>query len=206
MLRCSVRVVGLSIWLLVALVVCVHAEERMRAKLGIQINSNGDVRLAKATDPVKIGDRLRVYVLPAEDAYVYIVHNDGKQVVLLNANNAKAKTARGSVVILPELGKEYQIDGQSAAEYITVICSSQELPQVAKFFATPESSAQQQWVSLEKALMDDNKIELGQKEDIIQIAGNVRSIPKEHELLIEKLPIFSGKALLAKKYAFQVQK
>jgi hypothetical protein len=181
--------------------------DRVRAKvgIGIQVRPGEPLAPAKSTEKLKTGDFLRVYVVLEDDAYVYVVHNDGKNLTLLNAQNATTKVTGGMPVTLPAPKKFYQIDGGSDRESITVICSSTELREVASLFSTPNVS-QQNWLSREKALLDKSKIDLSQPADNpFQISGNVRSMSNDDPFL-NTLVIYSGKSLVTKKYDFQGQK
>jgi hypothetical protein len=181
------------------------AQDRVRAKVGIQVHSGDRTAPAKTTETVKKGDFLRVYVVPEDEAYVYVVHNDGKNLTLLNAQNATTKVTKGGLVTLPAPEKFYQIDGGSDKESITVLCSPTEIREVASLFSAP-NVAQKNWLSLEKALLDKSKIDLSQPTDKpFQIAGNVRSM-SNNDPFLNTLVIYSGKSLVAKKYDFQVQK
>jgi len=181
------------------------AQDRVRAKVGIQVRSGERTAPAKTTETVKTGDSLRVYVVPENDAYVYVVHNDGKTLTLLNAQNATTRVTKGGLVALPTPEQFYQIDGGSAKESITVLCSPTELREVANLFSTPNMT-QQNWLSLEKALLDKSKIDFSPPTDKpFQIAGNVRSM-SNNDPFVNTLVIYSGKSLVAKKYDFQVQK
>ena len=71
------------------------AQDRVRAKVGIQVRSGERTATAKTIERVKTGDFLRVYVVPEDDAYVYVIHNDGKNLNLLNAQNATTKVTGG---------------------------------------------------------------------------------------------------------------
>jgi len=145
-----------------------------------------------------------VYVVPEDDAYVYVVHNDGKTPTLLNAQDAKTKVRKGVPMTLPAPDKFYQIDGTSDKESITVICSPTERPAVASLFSST-NVPQKNWLSLEKELLDKSRIDLTQPTDKpFQIAGNVRSI--NNDSFMENLQIVSGKSFVVKKYDFQVQK
>ena len=195
-----------SVWLGTQLVTPAMAQDRVRAKvgIGIQARPGEPIAPAKTSEMVKTGDFLRVYVVPEDDAYVYVVHNDGKTLTLLNAPNVATRTSKGAPVTLPAPEKFYQIDGGSDRESITVICSPTEIREVTKLFNTP-NVAQKNWLSLEKELVDKSKIELAQQADRpFQIAGNVRSMNADP--FLETLPISSGKSLVVKKYDFQVQK
>ena len=183
----------------------VVAQDRVRAKVGIQVRSGDRTAPAKTTETVKTGDSLRIYVVPENDAYVYVVHNDGKTLTLLNAQNATTKVTKGGLVALPALEQFYQINGGSDRESITVICSSTEIREIASLVSAPNVS-QQNWLSLEKALLDKSKIDLSQPTDKpFQIAGNVHPTGSNDPFL-NTLVIYSGKSLVAKKYTFQVQK
>ena len=173
--------------------------------IGIQVRSGERTASAKTTETVKTGDFLRVYVVPEDDAYVYVVHNDGKNPTLLNAQNATTKVTKGMLVTLPTPEQFYQIDGGSDKESITVICSPMEIREVASLLSTP-NVPQKNWLSLEKELLDKSKIDLSQPTDKpFQIAGNVRSM-SNNDPFVNTLVIYSGKSLVAKKYDFQVQK
>ena len=181
------------------------AQDRVRAKVGIQVRSGERTTSAKTTETVKTGDSLRVHVVPEDDAYVYVVHNNGKNLTLLNAQSATTRVTGGMPVTLPAPEKFYQIDGGSDGESITVICSPTEIREIASLVSTPNVS-QQNWLSLEKALLDKSKIDWSQPTDKpFQIAGKVRSM-SSNDPFLNNLNIYSGKSLVAKKYTFQVQK
>jgi hypothetical protein len=194
-----------SVWFCTQLVAPAMAQDLVRAKVGIGILRPGDpIASAKTTEMVKKGNSVRIYVVPENDAYIYVVQHDGKTPTLLNASNAATKISKGSPVMLPGPETFYTVDGESDKESITVICSPTEIREVAKLFST-SNVAQKNWLSLEKELVDKSKIELSQQADKpLQIAGNVRSMNPDP--FLETLLIFSGKSLVVKKYDFQVQK
>jgi hypothetical protein len=197
----------LGVWWCTQLTAPAVAQDRVRAKVGIgvQVRPGEAMAPAKSTERLKTGDFLRVYVVPEDDAYVYVVHNDGKNLTLLNAQSATTRVTGGMPVTLPAPEKFYQIDGGSDRESITVICSPTEIREVASLVSTPNVS-QKNWLSLEKALLDKSKIDLSPPTDKpFQIAGNVRSM-SSNDPFLNTLVIYSGKSLVAKKYDFQVQK
>src|SRR6266571_5300880 len=128
--------VCLGVWLCTQLTAPVAAQDRIRAKVGIEVRSGERSTPAKATETIKAGDFLRVYVVPEDVAYVYVVHNDGTTPTLLNPQEAHTKVPKGSLVTLPAPEKFYRINGTSAKESITVICSPTELHEVATLFRT----------------------------------------------------------------------
>src|SRR4029453_285904 len=68
----------LGVWLCTQFTLPALAHDRGRAKVGIQVRSGERTAPAKTRETVKTGDSLRVYVMPEDDAYIYVVHNDGK--------------------------------------------------------------------------------------------------------------------------------
>src|SRR6266704_4202620 len=127
----------LGLWLCTQLTSLAMAQDRVRAKVGIQVRSGERTAPAKTTETGKTGDSLRVYVVPEDNAYVYVVHNDGKTLTLLNAQNATTKVTKGELVALPALEQFYQINGGSDRESITVICSSTEIREIASLVSAP---------------------------------------------------------------------
>src|SRR5262245_45579163 len=105
----------LGVWLCTQITSPVVAQDRVRAKVGvgIQASPGAPMAAAKAVETVKAGYSLRVYVVPEHDAYLYVVHNDGKTLTLLNAQNATTKISGGGPVTLPGPDRFYQIDGGS---------------------------------------------------------------------------------------------
>jgi hypothetical protein len=195
----------LGVWLCTQPTSPAVAQDRVRAKVGIQVRSGERTASAKTTETVKTGDFLRVYVVPENEAYVYVVHNDGKNLTLLNKQNTTTKVTGGGLVTLPAAENYYQIDGGSDKESIIVLCSPTELREVAGLFSATNVT-QQNWLPLEKALLDKSKIDLSSPTDKpFQIAGNVRSM-SSNDPFVNTLVIYSGKSLVAKKYDFQVQK
>lgn len=180
------------------------AQDRVRAKVGVQVRSGPRTAAAKNTDIVKPGDELRIYVVPEADAYLYIIHNDGKKLTLLNATEAATKRPKGMQVVLPSAEKFYRVDGDSPTEALTVICSPTELREVSTLAQNPKAS-QQSWLILERTLIEKSTITLGQTSEApLQMAGNVRSM--KFDPFVDSLPVSSGNTMLVKKYAFQVQK
>src|SRR5262245_2834202 len=129
-----------------------EVDGQLQAKIGYQIRSG------RQTAP-KAGDFFRVYAEPAEDAYVYVVHNDGKILTLLNAQDANTKVQKGSQLTFPAPDRFYQIDEANDQESITVICSATELREVTDLFQTTNVS-QTQWAALEERLMEQSMTSL----------------------------------------------
>ena len=180
-------------------------EKTVRAKIGIQIQSNGVTLKAKSKDQLSPGDLLRVYVSTDENFYVYVVHSDLSAASLLNTVENKGQN---SLLVMPSAQDFYQVDGKSDQEIFTVICSPTEIYQMTDF-VKKDSIPQMKWAEIEKALMQQGKIELSENTDKpFALAGNVRGIGGSNgaDPFETALPIFSGKGLLVKKYEFSLKK
>src|SRR5262245_28947220 len=212
----------LGVWLCTQLTAPVAAQDRIGAKVGIEVLSSGQASRPASTtttETVRAGDFLRVYVIPEDDAYVYIVNNDGKTLTLLNAQEAQKKVPKRFLITFPAPPTEvYEIVGKSDKESITVICSPTEVDEVVTLFRTT-NVPQKDWTALETKLMNKSKIDLTQPAGkTAQIAGNVRGMPGNvrgmpgnvrslhNDAFVDMMPIFSGRTLVVKRYDFQVQK
>lgn len=146
------------------------AQDLVRAKVGIQIQREDRVVSAKSRDRMRTSDRFRIYVIPEQDAYIYIVYTDYQTVTLLKATNSPSL----SPVVLPSNRNVYQVDGASKKELITIICSPYEMKEVLAFFDTDVSY--HQWRQLENQFMQKSKVDLSQAiQKPFAIAGNVRA-------------------------------
>ncbi len=198
----------LSVWVLLGVVSPSWAQERVRAKLGIQIQSGDRVAKAKAQDRIISGDRLRIYVIPRDDVYVYVVHTDTQRVTLLTSQPAQAYITGGKALILPSTQAYYQVDGASPSEAFTIICSPEELVEMSRL-RHGEQMSYAAWSALEEKLIDRSKIDLSDRsEKPFPIAGTVRGVSGApiDDPFLKRLRVFSGKSLLVKTYAFRIKK
>ncbi len=175
----------------------------VKAQIGIQVQSNGSSTRAKKRNRIKVGDGLRLYVTPAEDAYLYILRTHKQRVQALNRPPyiVTGKTP----VVLPGEAEFYNIDGSSPHESFTVICSPTPLKEVEDLIKTSTPSLAQ-WTPTERLLIKISRMHLTENVDKpFPIAGVVRSLKTDSEFL-KQLPTFSGKTLVVKKYDFTLKK
>lgn len=202
------RAICLGVLLMAGSSTLVWAQNRVSAKIGMHLHAENRVTWAKAKETLQAGDMLRVYIVPEEDAYVYLVYSDGKTPVLLNGQTSGKKFSRGSVLVFPSENEFYQTDGANPSEMFTVICSPNELPEISTLLnAAPPSH--EKWIAFEEGLMKKSKVNMGSKsEKPFAISGNVRGIVEEKNdsPLLKDLLVFSGESLLVKKYEFSVKK
>jgi len=159
------------------------AQERVRARIGIQIRSHDRIRWAKLRDRINTRDNLRIYVVPNEDAYLYVVHADQQTArPLLNDKLVK----RNEVIVLPSPfnDKFFSFDEPGNQESITIIYSSDRLVDVwdlLKSVAIPRA----RWRDVEEKLIETGKIVLGSRPDDLVakkrlvIGGLVRDFPDQ---------------------------
>lgn len=199
-------VIFLSVFLIIGSIYLAGAqEEKVRAKIGIQIKSGDRIMRAKSQDRLKARDLLRIYVHPEKTSHVYVVHTDLKKATLLNMVQQKIQSA---TLVMPSLQEFYQVDGKSQKETFTIIISPDELPEALEVFGTGKASYLR-WVEVEKVLLERSKVDLSQKtEKPFSISGNVRGAVGSGDVdpFVSKLQIFSGKSILVKKYEFRVKK
>lgn len=180
-------------------------EKPVRARIGIQIQSGGVAEKAKSIDQLRLVDLLRIYVSTDADFYVYVVHSDLSVATLLNTVENKNQN---SLLVMPSSQDFYQVDGKTDQEIFTVICSPTEISQLTDL-VKKGSLPHLKWAEIEKALMQQGKVELSEKIDKpFALAGNVRGTggPKEVDPFVNTLPIFSGNGLLVKRYDFTIKK
>ena len=180
-------------------------EKGVRAKIGIQVRSGEEVTRAKARDRLKAGDLLRIYVYPEERSYVYVVHTDHRVATLLNREQLRIE---GLTLIMPSGMQFYEVDGKSAVETFTLVCSPRELEDLQTLLGSGEVSYTR-WAEFEKALLEKGRIDLaGKPERPFPIAGTVRGAGDSAgaDPFLSRLQIFTGKSILVKKYEFRVKK
>ena len=197
---------SLSVFLITCGIYPVGAqEEKVRAKIGIQIRSGDQIVRAKSQDRLKAGDLLRIYVHPEKTSHVYVIHTDLKETTLLNMVQQKTQS---STLVMPSLQEFYQVDGKSSKETFSIIISPKELSEVLEVLRTG-NAPYPKWVEVEKVLLEKSKIDLSQKtEKPFSISGNVRGAVGVGDVdpFVSKLQIFSGRSILVKRYEFRVKK
>ena len=177
--------------------------DRVRAKIGIMVKSGNKVMRAKKKDRIRAGDRIRIYVIPEKPSYVYIVHTDMKTATLLNDEKQQVGN---EILPLPSLQNFYEIDGESAKETITIVCSPDKPAKVWQLLKSGQAS-HSAWTALEKELIERSRIDLTHKaEKPFTIAGNVRGAGGAADPFVARLKTVSGKSLVVRKYEFRVKK
>ena len=176
----------------------------VRAKIGIEVVANDTSRAAKTKDQVIAGTKLRIYVLPEKDSYVYIINSDQSNAVLLNPAKEENLISKGSLKIFPSTAHLYAIGETVKKEYFAILCSPVKQAEVLDLFG-PGTVPREKWLALEQKLVKQGKISLNEKlPKSFGVAGNIRS-PKGKEFANE-LHVFSGHELLIKRYEFNVKK
>ena len=189
--------------------------EIIRAKIGIQVQSQNRVFRAKSRERMKPGDLIRLYVHPEKSCYVYIVHSDGQNVNLLNMTHQEVQS---STLILPSAQAFFEFDGKSKMEQITIICSPQKLQNLSGL--AEKGLPHERWIVMEKELIEKSQLLIDDEDrQRFAIAGNVRGLDgvakndstglsssANTDAFLRELQIFSGNGLLVKTYAFKIKK
>jgi hypothetical protein len=169
----------LSVVLMMGLCFHTHAqdaEQIVSAKIGIKIYSDDGARWARSTERVNVGDTIRIFVVPKEDSFVYIVHSDKKTVSPLISEK---RVGRDTSIVLPFNNERYQVDGSSERELITIICSPDRLVNVWALLKSA-TIPYAEWANTEKKLIDKSKIIFSRDPALqarILIGGSVRNLP-----------------------------
>ena len=204
--RAKARLFGIgSTFLLLAFAAPAMPQQLVHAKVAIQVVSNGKVTTARSKDKLAKGDKLRLYIEPQEEMFLYVVHTDQNATGLLAKTNTSA-TAASELVVLPSESEYYEIDGNSSFEQITIIFAKKRQPKIEALFSenAPSLAA---WQETELALLQQYQIDLNESTDKpFGIAGNVRNLGDESSSIIEQMIMYSGKSMVIKRYEFRVKK
>jgi hypothetical protein len=189
------------VWFLCGSAVAVLAQEdRVRAKIGIQIKSGDWITQAKSRDKLTAGDLINIYVHPEASSLVYVVYTDHKTVKLLTKVEQRIQS---STLVLPSVSEAYSVDGNSPDESFTIICSPTEIKEISAMQS--EDMPYEKWHALERQLLERSRIDVSQEgERPFPIIGNVRANTTDPFLV--EIPIYSGREFLVKKYDFRVTK
>lgn len=181
------------------------AHELMQAKIGIRVVSGATTKHARTKDKLNKSDKLRIFIEPQANAYVYVVHEDDSAINLLAKLSDEQALAQDTVV-LPSKSEFYEIDGRSAFEKLTIVCSPTPLSEIEALFAQ-SNPAPAAWQKTELALRKQSLIDLNENTDKpFGIAGNVRDIEDDQNRVVAGLTLYSGKSLVLKRYEFRVKK
>tara|TARA_Y100001960_G_scaffold295386_1_gene339944 strand:- start:210 stop:878 length:669 start_codon:yes stop_codon:yes gene_type:complete len=167
-------------------------------------SANWQNRKAKVNDRLRSGDQLSVYVKPEENSFVYLVNSNAKTASLIalgdNQNNVSAHSLR----VLPSIKEGYEVDGNEDIELFSIICSSKKLPRINQLFSGGSVKVEK-WRILEKKFFDDSQIITSSKpEEQLQFGGSIRGL--DSKPFIKTLSMSSGKALIVRRYQFDVKK
>jgi len=171
-------------------------------------STNWQNRKAKVNDRLRSGDQLTVYVKPEENSFVYLINSNSKTASLITLGSNQNNVSAHSLRIFPSIkkGKKrgYKVDGNEDVELFSIICSSKKLPRINQLFSGG-AVAVEKWRTLEKKFTDDSDIISSSKpEEQLQFGGSLRS--PDSNPFIKTLSISSGKALIVRRYQFDVKK
>ena len=176
-------------------------KDSIKVKIAILHKAGDAYTSLRSKDRLKAGEMIRIFILPLNNCYVYVVHSDNKESVLLYGDKAKAVK---DTLMLPSPSEYYIFDDQSPTAKITILCSLDKIKDIENLFDKKESSNVGDWNKVEMKLIKDSKKELNELSDKpFPIAGNVSAV---NEDFIEKILTFEGNKLLIRKYELEIKK
>ena len=175
--------------------------DTVKAKIAILHKAGEIYNPLKTKDRLKAGEMLRVFVLPVNDCFVYVVHSDEKESFLLCKSVLKS---RQDTLLLPNPEDYYIFDEPGVKERITIFCSLKKINEIEIFFSKSETASSGLWNDIETKLIGLNKSRLNENSDKpFPIAGNVSAV---NEDFIDAMQMFVGKDMLIRKYEIEVKK
>ncbi|CAI2718825.1 hypothetical protein [Nitrospina watsonii] len=200
------KLVSLGVLALAALFLfadnALSSDEKVRAKIAIEIRTDDDSVWARSRDNITSEDKLRIVVIPRSDLHVYVVYSNFGQAQLLAHEEVSAE----SVLKLPAGNNFFQVDGSKPQEAFWVVCSLEPLEAFEDGFANNQTS-HDKWEKLAGSLYEKGGMDIAQKmKKPISMAGAVRSMDMSEEHLKADLLTFSGKSVLIKRFVFDVAK
>jgi hypothetical protein len=177
------------------------SKDTVKVKIAILHKAGDEITSLRSKDRLKAGEMIRIFILPLNNCYVYVVHSDNKESVLLYGDKVKGIK---DTLILPSLSEYYIFDDQSPTAKITILCSLDKITDIEKLFDNKESSSLTGWNKVEVKLIKESKKELSEVSDKpFPIAGNVSAV---NEDFIEQILTFEGNKLLIRKYELEIKK
>ncbi|MCF8721121.1 hypothetical protein [Nitrospina gracilis] len=178
----------------------VSDDDRVRAKIAIEIRSDDDSFWARARDNITAQDKLRIVVIPRSDLHVYVIYSNYEKAQLL----LHEKVPGESVLKLPAGDNFFQVDGSKPQEAFWVVCSPAPLEDMEKGFSGRQAS-HDQWEKLAAGLYEKGGMDIAEKmKKPISMAGAVRSMDMSEDQLKEDLLTFTGQTVLIKRFVFDV--
>ncbi len=176
----------------------------IRAKIAILHKSGDSYAKMKSQDRIHVGDLMRIFVQPLNDCYVYVIHMDKDGVTNLYSNDKGSRLSHKDTLMLPSKDEFYTFDNKSPAAQISIVCSLNKLPKIDKLFSGGKDVKPAEWVSLEKKINAENRINISDKsEKPFPIAGNVSAVNEE---FLKKQMILTGNKMLIRKYEIEIKK
>jgi len=176
-------------------------KDSVKARIAILHKAGENYNPLKTKDRLKVGEMLRVFVLPSTSCFVYAVHTGSKESFLLCKTELKAGK---DTLLLPTPEDYYIFDEGGVKEKITIFCSTKKINEIEKLFMSSELVPTKSWNDVETKLISQNKSNLSETSDKpFPMAGNVSAI---NEDFIEAMQMFVGVNMLIRKYEIEVKK
>ena len=175
--------------------------DTIKARIAILHRAGEIYNPLKTRDRLRVGEMLRIFVLPITDCFAYIIHSSNEESTLLGKANVKAGK---DTLILPSPLDFYVFDEAGVEEKITIICSAEKLSEIESLFKKKGYASAQSWKSVETKIISQNKPNLSETSDKpFPMAGNVSSV---NEDFIETMNYFEGNKVIIRRYEIEIKK
>ena len=175
--------------------------DTIKAKIAILHRSGEIYNPLKIRDRLRVGEMLRIFILPATDCFAYIIHSSDGESTLLGKAEIKAGK---DTLILPNPSDFYVFDEAGVKEKISIICSAEKLDEVESLFKKKEYASAPLWERVETKIISQNKPNLSETSDKpFPMAGNVSSV---NEDFIEMMNYFEGNKVILRRYEIEIKK
>ena len=179
-----------------------HSKDIFKAKIGIKIESENELRRAKAIDKINVEDKLSVYAKSERKSYLYIINANSFETTLLNYKSNDQVITNGKGRIFPHKGGTYSPDGLARAEIFFLIISPRKNKKIIDLFSKGSITARK-WQESKNIIIYKSTILAPSKlEEDIGFGGAVRG----GDSFWSKIRVFAGKPLIVQRYEFDVKK
>lgn len=191
----------ISVLILSISILCFTQSDTIKAKIAILHKAGEIYSPLRTRDRLRVGEMLRIFVLPGTDCFAYVIHTGNEKSTLLGKQQIEAAK---DTLILPNPFDFYIFDEAGTKEKIAIICSSEKISEIENLFKKSENISALSWKSVEEKIVTKNKPKLSEtSEKPFPMAGNVSAV---NEDFIETMNFFEGEKLIIRKYEIEVKK
>jgi hypothetical protein len=181
----------------------VFSQNLIKAKIAILHKSGEDYNALHNHDRLHVGDLMRIFVIPLNECYSYIIHSDDKEATILFNSESNKKLLKDDTLILPSPSEFYTFDNKSPSAEVIIFCSRNKLSEINNIFKNNSTVSVTEWNKIGNNLIKKFVKEIKEKtEKPFPIAGNVGAVNDD---FIDGQLILSGECTLIRKYKIEIK-